>query len=158
MTELETTAERLVAAPAADVYRYIADYQQHHPHFLPPAFEHFRVARGGVGSGTSFEATVKLGGRRRPLQMEVTEPEPGRVLAETDQETGMRTTFTVQPEGERSRVRITTTWRSAGGLLGFLERRFAPRMLAALFEDELALMDGYAREQAGHPHDVTDNA
>ncbi len=158
MAILKATAERLVAAPAADVYRYLLDYREHHPRFLPPAFERFRVERGGVGPGTTFETTVKLGGRRRTLRMEVSEPEPGRVLAETDHEAGMHTTFAVQPEGDRCRVRITTTWPGAGGLTGFLERRLAPRLLRGMFEDELARLDGYAREQSARSRDATHKA
>jgi uncharacterized protein YndB with AHSA1/START domain len=38
MAELRVTAEREIAAPAETVYRCIADYQTHHPRFLPPAF------------------------------------------------------------------------------------------------------------------------
>ena len=43
MAELRTAAERLIAAPPDRVYRYIADYREHHPRFLPPAFSDFRV-------------------------------------------------------------------------------------------------------------------
>jgi uncharacterized protein YndB with AHSA1/START domain len=43
-------AERSIAAPAEEVYRYIADYRTHHPPFLPPAFSAFQVdLRIGVG-------------------------------------------------------------------------------------------------------------
>ena len=39
-------------APAEVVYGYLADMREHHPRFLPPAFEDFKVESGGVGAGT----------------------------------------------------------------------------------------------------------
>ena len=36
MAEIIVTAEGTIGAPAEDVYRYISDYRQHHPRFLPP--------------------------------------------------------------------------------------------------------------------------
>jgi hypothetical protein len=80
--------------------------------------------------------------------MQVAEPEPGRVLTESDMESSLVTTFTVDPEGDRSRVRIATTWEGAGGIGGFFERTFAPRVLRRLYADELERLNRYAREQA----------
>ena len=77
------------------------------------------------------------------------EPEPGRVLTESDLNSSLVTTWTVTPEGAGSRVRIETTWQGASGIGGFFERLFAPRVLRRLYADELARLDAYAREQAG---------
>jgi hypothetical protein len=79
--------------------------------------------------------------------MQVSEPEPGRVLTESDTNSSLRTTFTVTPEGDASRVRISTTWDGAGGVGGFFERLFAPRVMSRLYEDELTRLDRYARER-----------
>jgi hypothetical protein len=57
------------------------------------------------------------------------------------------TTFTVRPEGGASRVKIATTWQGAGGVGGFFERLFAPRVLRGIYQDELRRLDAYAREQ-----------
>ncbi|MDP9366105.1 MAG: SRPBCC family protein, partial [Chloroflexota bacterium] len=76
------------------------------------------------------------------------EPEPGRLLTETDPGTGSVTSFTVTPNGEGSRVRIETPWPGAGGLAGLVERFLAPRLLHRLDADELARLDHYARERA----------
>ena len=51
MSELRVMAEQAVGAPADLVYRLIADFDRHHPRFLPPAFSQFRVEEGGVASG-----------------------------------------------------------------------------------------------------------
>ena len=147
MAEIRATAEGVVAAPAPDVYRYIADYQIHHHRFLPPAFSDYRVEAGGVGDGTVVAFRVTVGGRGQDYRTRIAEPEPGRVLTESDPGAGTVTTFTVEPEGEHSRVRIETVWRK-GGLAGAIEKLLAPRLLRPLYADELARLDRYAREQA----------
>ena len=123
MARMQVSAERTVDAPADTVYRYIADMREHHPRFLPPAFSDFQVESGGVG-----------------------EPEPGRVLTESDAGSSAVTTFTVAPEVGASRVQIHSAWDGAGGIGGVLERMFAPRLLRAILTDELGRLDAYARE------------
>ncbi len=136
-------------APADKVYGYIADMREHHPRFLPPAFSDFRVESGGVGAGTVTRYKLTAGGRTREYRMSVAEPEPGRVLTESDTGSSMVTTFTVTPEGGASRVEISSTWQGAGGIGGFFERTFAPRAVRSLYEDELTRLDAYARERHG---------
>lgn len=148
MATIHVFAERTVEAPAADVYRYIADMREHHPRFLPEAFSEFTVESGGVGAGTVTHFKIDAGGRTRAYRMEVAEPEPGRVLTESDTESSLVTTFTVDPDGDRSRVQISSTWEGAGGIGGFFERTFAPRVLRRIYEDELERLNRYAREQA----------
>jgi Polyketide cyclase / dehydrase and lipid transport len=148
MATLHVTAERLVGAPADTVYGYLADMREHHPRFLPPAFSDFEVESGGVGAGTITRFKVTAGGRTREYRMEVGEPQPGRVLTESDTHSSLVTTFTVIPGDGSSRVRISTTWEGAGGIGGFFERLFAPRVMRRLYADELARLDAYARERA----------
>lgn len=93
MARILISAERVVEAPAETVYGYIADMREHHPRFLPPAFSDFRVESGGVGAGTVTRFKVTAGGRTREYQMKVAEPEPGRVLTESDTSSSAVTTF-----------------------------------------------------------------
>lgn len=146
MGVVRVEAERAVAADAATVYGYLRDMRQHHPHFLPPAFSEYRVESGGVGEGTVTRFNVTAGGRTRGYRMRVSEPEPGRVLAESDTGSSLETRFTVTPAGERCQVRISTTWQGAGGVGGFFERLFAPRAMRRIYVDELQRLDAYARE------------
>ena len=148
MATIRVSAERTIEAPASDVYRYVADMREHHPHFLPEAFSDFTVETGGVGAGTVARFKLDAGGRTREYRMQVAEPEPGRVLTESDTESSLVTTFTVEPDGEQSQVRISTTWEGAGGIGGFFERTFAPRVLRRLYDDELERLNRYARERA----------
>jgi len=147
MGKIVVTAERTVDAPADAVYRYVADMREHHPRYLPPAFSDFRVESGGVGAGTITRFTVTAGGRSREYRMEVGEPEPGRVLTESDTASSLVTTTTVDPQDGRSRVQISTTWNGAGGIGGFFERTFAPRAMRAIYTEELERLDAYARAQ-----------
>ena len=146
MARIAVSAERTVDAPADTVYRYVADMREHHPRYLPPAFSDFRVESGGVGAGTITRFTVRAGGRTREYRMRVAEPEPGRVLTESDTGSSMVTTTTVSPQGGASLVRISTTWDGAGGIGGLFERMFAPRVMCAIYADELDRLDAYARE------------
>ena len=150
MVTIEITAECAIAAPAARVYRSIADYEEHQ-HFLPPAFSDFQIEEGGVGAGTVMRFNLRLGGRTQTARQRVTEPEPGRVLTEAETGSDLTTTFTVTPEGDTSRVRIVTTY-TRGGLRGRIERAIVPRMLGGLYRDELARMERYVVE---HPEYAT---
>ena len=146
MARILISAERRVEAPAETVYGYIADMREH-PRFLPPAFSDFRVESGGVGAGTVTRFKVTAGGRTREYQMKVAEPEPGRVLTESDTNSSAVTTFTVSPQGGTSLVQISTTLDGAHGIGGFFERMFAPRVMRAIYTDELSRLDAYARER-----------
>lgn len=148
MGTIHVAVERMVGAPADTVYGYLADMREHHPRFLPDAFSDFEVEKGGVGSGTVTRFRVTAGGRSREYRMTVSEPEPGRVLTESDANSSLTTTFTVDSEGAASRVGIATSWEGAGGIGGFFERLFAPRAMRSIYADELARLDRYVRERA----------
>lgn len=149
--QVYVAADRLISAPAEVAYRCIADFNQHHARFLPPQFAGFHVEQGGYGAGTVHRFHSTTAGRTREFHMRVAEPQPGRVLTETDLNSTLVTTLTVDPAGAGSHVRIETTWRSAGGIGGFFERLFAPRVLRGVYADELDRLDRYAREQAPAP-------
>jgi Polyketide cyclase / dehydrase and lipid transport len=141
--------ESVVDAPAATVYGYLADMREHHPRFLPQAFSDFEVESGGVGAGTVTRYKVTAGGRTREYHMRIDEPQPGRVLRESDTESSLVTTFTVAPENDSSRVRIDTTWEGASGVGGFFERLFAPRVMKRIYAEELVKLNQYATARAG---------
>jgi hypothetical protein len=147
VARIAVSAEGTVEAPADTVYRYIADMREHHARFLPSAFSDFRVESGGVGAGTILRYKLTAGGRTREYRTKIAEPEPGRVLTESDTGSSAVTTFTVSPQGPASLVQISGTWDGAGGIGGLFERIFAPRVLRAIYTDELKRLDAYARER-----------
>ena len=147
MGTINVAQEGAVGAPADLTYRLIAD-DEHHKRFLPEAFSDFETVEGGVGAGTVHRFKLQAGGKVRDYLMRVDEPQPGRVITETDQSSSLVTTFTVTPAGDTCTVKIETTWQGAGGVGGFFERTFAPKVLRRMYADELARLDEYARAQA----------
>jgi hypothetical protein len=143
--KITASAQRHIDAPADRVYRYIADFREHHPRFLPPQFGELEIETGGVGAGTIHRFSLTLAGRRTEYRVRVGEPEPGRVLIESDPSRLMLTTFTVDRQLDgTSQVTIHTRWYTSG-LAGLIERLVAPRLLRRVYRAELALLDRYAR-------------
>jgi uncharacterized protein YndB with AHSA1/START domain len=147
MGTIHVEQEGQIGAPADLTYRLIAD-DTHHQRFLPEGFSDFQTLEGGVGAGTLHSFKIDAGRRVREYRMRVAEPEPGRVLTESDESSSLVTTFTVTPSGETCVVKIETQWTGAGGVGGFFERTFAPKVMARMYADELSRLDTYAREQA----------
>jgi Polyketide cyclase / dehydrase and lipid transport len=148
VAKIEVSAEKVIDAPAGAAYGCIADMHDH-ARFLPPAFTEFVIESGGVGSGTITRFKVTAGGRTREYRMKVSEPEPGRILTESDTNSSLATTFTVTPDGDKSRVRISTSWDGAGGIGGIFERLFAPRVMRGIYTDELERLNTYVRQRPG---------
>jgi uncharacterized protein YndB with AHSA1/START domain len=140
MAQHRVMASRLVAAPPQKVYALLADYQVGHPSILPkPYFVSLNVEKGGIGAGTVIHFQMQLMGRLQMFHAEITEPEPGRVLVETDRTSGAVTTFTVEPQdsGERSQVTITTDTKVRDGILGVIEGWLTTQLLRPIYVKEL---------------------
>lgn len=130
------------------VYSIIADYTGGHQEILPRQyFKEMVVEQGGKGAGTVVRANMEVMGAKRFFRLFVTEPEPGRVIAEADAEAGVHTTFTVDPyhNGQQSRVTIASDFRASPGLKGVIERLFNPSITRRIYRTELQQLDEYAR-------------
>jgi len=138
-----------VNAPADVVYDLIADYRNGHPQILPKQyFEWLEVEQGGRGEGTVIRFQMRVLGQSRVLRAVVTEPEPGRVLVETDTSGGGPvTTFTVEPDGNGARVTFSTALTSATGPLGVIERFVLRRVLRRIYARELEQLGRVAVER-----------
>ena len=128
-----------IGAPADRVYGIIRDYHQGHPSILPKQFSNMRVVKGGVGAGTTIAFDVRVLGQTQHFVAVVTEPEPGRVLVETNLEpTESVTTFVVEPITEtESSVTIATALSQRRGLAGRLERFVTAKVMQSLYAAEL---------------------
>ena len=133
MTPVNVAVSATIKAPASEVYPVLADYRNHHPHILPKAFfTYLKVEKGGNGEGTIFQAALKVLGQTQHFRMRVTEPEPGRVIAETDLETDLVTKFIVEPrDRDQSDVTIATTFQPSRGLKGLAGTAGNTRLVAA---------------------------
>jgi len=135
---VETTA--VIDAIPERVYGIITDYHQGHPLILPARyFTGIQVKHGGQGAGTLADVTMSVFGTKVLYQLEVSEPEPGRVLREEDPTAGVVTTFTVEPVngGSQSQVTIATTAKTSPGLKGWLEKLVNPAIIRRIYREEL---------------------
>ena len=151
MTRIHAEAAAEIAAPSAEIYAILADYHHGHPNILPQQhFSDLRVEQGGQGAGTLIRVKVGVFGIEHEYHMVVSEPEPGRVLAETDVNTGLVTTFTVTPigNGEHARVQIATDWDAKPGLSGLMERLTTPPIMRWIYRKELQQLAAYVRSKS----------
>jgi hypothetical protein len=147
MAQIRAAASAEIPASPETVYSILADYRDGHPCILPKsAFDGVEVERGGTGAGTIIRVHTKAGGMKRTMRMEVTEPDPGHILVETDLDRGIITTFTVESVdgGRRASVEILTTWKPKG-FMGLIERMVAPSMLERVYAEELQNLVHVAR-------------
>ncbi|HSK18580.1 MAG TPA: SRPBCC family protein [Longimicrobiales bacterium] len=148
MAEPDLSAAADIDAPPHVLYAILADYNEHHPRILPrPPFESLTVEQGGTGAGTVIRVGIRLLGRLQSYRATVTEPEPGRVLVETN-ENGYATSFTVDPraDGASATVTIATKLSGRGGISGAIERRFVTWLLRPVYTRELENLAAVARD------------
>jgi hypothetical protein len=125
----------------------IADYRSGHPRIIPPRyFRNLKVEHGGYGAGTLIRYELVAFGTTYLARAHVTEPEPGRVLVETDLQKNAVTTFVVDPLGScRSMVTISTDIPIRTGPFGALERLITRGFLRRAFAAELRRLDEQIR-------------
>jgi uncharacterized protein YndB with AHSA1/START domain len=150
MGNIHAAATSVIDAPPERVYAVLADYHRHHPNILPKLyFTGLRVEEGGVGAGTVVVADMDVYGSKRSFRLAVTEPEPGRVLAESDASAGIFTTFTVEPwaGGAKSRVTIASEAQASPGFAGWIEQLVNPLITARIYRAELGQLNAYMGQQ-----------
>ncbi len=143
-------ASAVIPARRERVYSLIANYHDGHPRIVPKQFSDMVVEQGGVGAGTVIRFQLSLLGKKQTYRAAITEPEPGRVLVETDLDrNGAVTTFTVDPgtAPADSRVTISTELSVRSGFLGRIEKSLTTLLLRPMYEKELANL---ARVATGH--------
>lgn len=143
-------SEIVNARPQA-VYAVFSDYRVAHQAVLPkPYFTEMRVTRGGQGAGTETLLRMTISGREFTYRQVVTEPEPGRVLVESDHEQQVITAFTFDPVGDGSQTRLTivTEMPSKPGLSGWFESWITPLVMGNIYKKEVALLKDYLSQQS----------
>lgn len=151
----------IIDAPAKAVYQVLADYNHGHAQIMPPQFfEGMTVVKGtGVGEGTRIEARFRVYGQKETLLMDVSEPEPGRVLQEIDSKAVNITRFIVDPLGgqdqDKCRVTLQTKVMKSQGMLAGLDMWLKRMVLTNLFVQELKLLNQYMQQQQPTQNDKT---
>jgi polyketide cyclase/dehydrase/lipid transport protein len=147
MNSQTATASQEIHAPAQQIYDIIADYRNMHPLILPKGyFLSLNVEEGGFGAGTIVNFTMRLLGRTQRFRSLITEPEPGRLLVETDLESEIPTSFLVEPTGDRSTTRVTISTELKGS--NWVEGLIAKRVLQKIYRQELELLARLAEDPA----------
>lgn len=139
---------RVINAPAETIYNIIADYRNGHPRILPKEyFLSLEVEEGGFGAGTVINFKMRLLGQTKSFQAIITEPEPGRLLVETDLKTAIPTSFRLEPalNGRQTRLTIATELRGQNPVEAFI----AKLLLQKVYRKELELVANMA-ENGSH--------
>lgn len=150
MSNIYVEASKVIPARAADIYAVIADYQVGHQAILPrPYFVSMEVKSGGYGAGTTTHIQMKVMGQEFHYDQIVTEPEPGRVIKETDINTGQWSAFTLDPVegGSATRVTISSEFPASSGLSGMMERLFQPMIVRKIYHIELDNLAAYMQKK-----------
>ena len=150
MGRLHAEASALIPARPEEVYGILSDYRHQHPQILPKEyFPRLELEQGGSGAGTVFKVWTRALGVERIYHMDVSEPQPGRVLTEIDRGTGLKTTFTVVPAEQTGQTLLTiaTDWNAQAGISGFFEKLVTPWMIRRIYRKELQLIADYARNK-----------
>lgn len=149
MNAIHAEESLIIDARPEDIYAVLRDYHVGHPAIVPkPYFEKVVIVGGsGTGAGTVIDVFMNVMGQKIVYRETVSEPEPGRVLIEADENMGVTSTFTVDPVdgGQRARVTIRSDWRRSAGVKGFMEALINPKMGRTIFKKELAQLAEYMR-------------
>jgi hypothetical protein len=141
------TATKDIQAPAAIIYNIIADYHRMHWLILPKQyFLSLEVEEGGIGAGTIVNFAMRILRQTQSFRSLITEPEPGRLLVETDIKSGIPTSFHVVPIEQQGQIRVTISTELKGR--NFMEGWMAKIMLQKIYGLELELLAQVAAEQA----------
>lgn len=141
-------ASAIIKASPKDVYNVMADYRVGHLAVLPrPQFAGMDVIEGGFGEGTVIDVYMDVYGAKRTMHMRVTEPQKGRILRETDLNTGTVTDFTFEPVEGGCRMTIHTRMNFGEGFMAFLEKLTTPAIARGLYKRELQNVADYLKVQ-----------
>jgi len=148
MRQIDVVDERRFSAKPGAVVDALTEYRDVRGQLWPEMITDYRVVEGGSGAGTRISYRLHATRKRiRSVDAAVTTDESptgaGTTITETDQNSTLRTVWTVEPSGtDHSTVRVSTTWSGAGGVGGFFERRFAPLGIHRLHRGVLDALAG----------------
>jgi Polyketide cyclase / dehydrase and lipid transport len=156
-TWIHAEASYVIDARPEEIHAIVADFRVDHPAILPRQyFTSLVVEQGGQGAGTIVLGAVKVLGKEYTFRQRISEPEPGRVLDETDVDTGQLTRWTFEPldGGAQTRVTIASDYPPSPGFVGWLERLAKPAVARDMYRKELRQLADYVRsKRAAAPAD-----
>jgi hypothetical protein len=136
-----------IKSPPELVYKILVDYEKHHLQILPREyFKKIDIRSGGIGAGTVLRIEMKILGATYVFSCQVSEPEPGQVIVESNLDGSGETTFLVEPirNGAAALLTIETRFATPFGLIGGLQGIVTCIMLRRIYRKELAMTQMYA--------------
>ena len=149
-TNAHIAASADIPATPARVWHILTDYRVHHPAILPrDVFRGLEVTEGGVGAGTRFLLTMRMGGKAQVTPITVSEPQPGSVLVEAADDGSVVTRFILTPieDGRATTVTFDTDYTLPGGAFLPILRWVTNRVLGGLYRRELDNLKRYLLEE-----------
>jgi ribosome-associated toxin RatA of RatAB toxin-antitoxin module len=144
MSQVHVEVSRIIDATPQTLHNVVADYKVGHPAILPrPYFQDLIVEKGGYGTGSVLEVHMKVFGIKRSFRQSVTEPEPGRVIMESNIGDDLVTTFTFEPlqNGTQTKVTISTDFTPKN----VMDRLINPPVMRHIYRIELENLADYVR-------------
>ncbi|MEX0762125.1 MAG: SRPBCC family protein [Dehalococcoidia bacterium] len=111
----EGTIKTTVNRTPDEVFAYLANVERA-PEWVPDILEVEKLTDGPVGVGTRFHQKVRQGAVTADVTVEITEFEPGRLLAQKGEGGPASFTgrFTLQPDGDRTEITHEYTMQLSG--------------------------------------------
>lgn len=152
MTMLAVETSKIINAPAPAIHAVIADYHGGHQEILPrPYFTEMIVKEGGYGAGTRLTVKMNFFGMKYTYNQIVTEPEIGRIIKDTDINTGEGATFILDPldDGQRTKVSIIIDMEIGSGIGAMMKKLTTPPLIRFIMNKELDnLAEVVAKQEA----------
>ena len=99
MGQIDVVVERVVNAPPEKVFATLTDYSGSRGELWPDNVSEYRVVEGGTGARTRIAYRLQATKKRvREIEALVSVPDAGRTAVETDQNSSLRTTWTVRAD------------------------------------------------------------
>ena len=125
--------------------KHPASSTRRRPHILPQQFfTGLTVEEGGKGAGTVLRAEMNVYGSKSSFRQRVAEPEPGRVLTESNIDDDLVTTFTFDPlDGGKCRLTIATDYSAGSALAAWIHRLTRLPIMRRIYKAELEQINSY---------------
>ncbi len=135
----------VIEARPEEIYAVVADYRHGHPQIVPQEYlRDLEVEAGGYGAGTIIRFRARAFGIERPARSIISEPEPGRVLMETEMISHIVTTYTLTPQSEgKTMLQIASQWQSSRNPFVALQQAFYPKLMRSMDAKELELIAAF---------------
>jgi len=139
----------VIEAQPQEIYAVLADYRNGHPRIVPKEYlRDLEVEVGGYGAGTVIRFHVRAFGIERSARSTISEPEPGRVLVETETTSNIVTTYTLTPQSEgKTMLQIASAWQVSHNPFVALQQAFYPKLMRSMDAKELELIVAFMREE-----------